>query len=107
LRGALHEGSTQARVRSVSGTPLPSLSLDGTVPRSRIEVIVEGEVRYRRPFATPGYVEVYGNPSDRWARLPDGHEQVLVILVPDFVGSAFIVGTSPSGQWFRTPLVGR
>lgn len=98
---------TQAHVtsRKVNGIPLPGLPLDGRLPRSRLEIFAGGAVVYRRAFATPGRVEVYGGIRSRWVNLPFGAEQVMVTLLPDLPGASRVVAIGPMGQWFHEQLL--
>lgn len=73
-------------LRWVTTAALPGLPLTVPRPDNALEVVhttatANEQVLYRRPYARLGYAEAYG-PDSEWTRLPAGHPQVLVSLIP-------------------------
>lgn len=74
------------RLRKVAARALSGLPLGDPPPTYRLEMwdLAPGTSQpriYHRPFARPEHVESYGTDSV-WTRLPTGHQQVLVALLP-------------------------
>jgi hypothetical protein len=80
--------STIVETRRVRGLPAPSLPLTGEIPRSRLEIVANGAVVFRRAFSPP-------HDRDGW---------VLVTLVPDVPGADRILATGPLGLWLQHAL---
>lgn len=71
--------------RKVAARALSGLPLGDPAPTYRLEILerISGleTLLYHRPFARPEHVEAHGTDSV-WTRLPTGHQQVLVALLP-------------------------